>query len=215
MFSHRERQRVAEIRQGDQRNRAKRRIKTLREKKMAEKLAPEKRHSFIHNGLSLSLYLFLINLQWFGQLKPCFEFSFFRFWFCLFRWEGVRMGPDFGGSEHVHKSSTKRSFQAILLQDSVQAPRTRHQRKPSLPQCLFLNFKIFFLFLFLFWLLCMVLWVFWISLMSLNYWFWFSSQHELASPVKTDSSFWTLGNLFILFCFLCFFSNATQIAVCS
>ena len=53
------------------------------------------------------------------------------------------MGPDFGGSEHVHKSSTKRSFQAILLQDSVQAPRTRHQRKPSLPQCLFLNFKIF------------------------------------------------------------------------
>ena len=54
------------------------------------------------------------------------------------------MGPDFGGSEHVHKSSTKRSFQAILLQDSVQAPRTRHQRKPSLPQCLFLNFKIFF-----------------------------------------------------------------------
>ena len=171
---------------------------------MAEKLAPEKRHSFIHNGLSLSLYLFLINLQWFGQLKPCFEFSFFRFWFCLFRWEGVRMGPDFGGSEHVHKSSTKRSFQAILLQDSVQAPRTRHQRKPSLPQCLFLNFKIFF-FLFLFWLLCMVLWVLWISLMSLNYWFWFSSQHELASPVKTDSSFWTLGNLFILFFFLCFF----------
>ena len=60
------------------------------------------------------------------------------------------MGPDFGGSEHVHKSSTKRSFQAILLQDSVQAPRTRHQRKPSLPQCLFLNFKIFFLFLFFF-----------------------------------------------------------------
>ena len=41
--------------------------------------------------------------------------------------------------------------------------------------------------------------------MSLNYCFWFSSQHELASPVKTDSSFWTLGNLFILFFFLCFF----------
>ena len=58
------------------------------------------------------------------------------------------MGPDFGGSEHVHKSSTKRSFQAILLQDSVQAPRTRHQRKPSLPQCLFLNFKFFFFFVF-------------------------------------------------------------------
>lgn len=56
------------------------------------------------------------------------------------------MGPDFGGSEHVHKSSTKRSFQAILLQDSVQAPRTRHQRKPSLPQCLFPNFKFVFVF---------------------------------------------------------------------
>ena len=208
MFSARERERVSEIRQGDQRNRAKGRIKTLREKKNGGEIGTRKATQ-LHPQRSLSLSLSLSH----QFTETMFRIFIFRFWFCLFRWEGVRMGPDFGGSEHVHKSSTKRSFQAILLQDSVQAPRTRHQRKPSLPQCLFLNFKIFVLFLF--WLLCMVLWVLWISLMSLNYWFWFSSQHELASPVKTDSSFWTLGNLFILFCFLCFFSNATQIAVCS
>ena len=206
MFSHRERERerVAEIRQGDQRNRAKRRNKTLREKKWRRNWH-QRSDTASSTTVSLSLSLSLshqFTVVW--QLKPCFEFSFFRFWFCLFRWEGVRMGPDFGGSEHVHKYSTKRSFQAILLQDSVQAPRTRHQRKPSLPQCLFPNFKFVFVFV---WLVCLVLWVLWISLMSLNYWFWFwfSSQHELASPVKTDSSFWTLGNLFILFCFLCFF----------
>ena len=58
MFSHRERERerVAEIRQGDQRNRAKGRIKTLREKKNGGEIGTRKATQ-LHPQRSLSLSL--------------------------------------------------------------------------------------------------------------------------------------------------------------
>ena len=58
MFSHTERERVAEIRQGDQRNRAKGRIKTLREKKNGGEIGTRKATQ-LHPQRSLSLSLSL------------------------------------------------------------------------------------------------------------------------------------------------------------
>ena len=61
---------------------------------MAEKLAPEKRHSFLHNGFSLSL----INLKWFRLISvsatetvfSIFHFDFWDFFFSgekVFEWD--------------------------------------------------------------------------------------------------------------------------------
>lgn len=81
---------------------------------MAEKLAPEKRHSFIHNGL---LLLFDFGVS---AIENC-VWGFLNFRLICFRSEGVRVGPDSGRGEHVHRPSAKRSREAILLQGSVEA----------------------------------------------------------------------------------------------
>jgi hypothetical protein len=107
---------------------------------MAEKLAPEKRHSFIHNG---PLHLFDFGVS---AIEYC-VWGFVNFRLICFRSEGVRVGPDSGRGELVHRPSAKRSCEAILLQGSVEARRARHQGQPSVPQCLSLiSFCFWFVF---------------------------------------------------------------------
>lgn len=134
---------------------------------------------------SLILCLILVEIvQGFDSLL--FYFNFFL------RSGGVRMGSDIGGGEYVHKTSSKCSSQAILLQNSVQACRSWNQRQSSLPQCQFdcSSFILFFHSLLpscFYFFVVLHLWNMFLNSLVLQ------SQHELASPVKTDSSFWTLG----------------------
>lgn len=63
-----------------------------------------------------------------------------------FRSKSVRMGSNFRWGQYLHQSSSKCSFQAILLYDSVQAYWTWYQRQSSISQCnpIFLFAFIFF-----------------------------------------------------------------------
>ncbi|XP_035540997.1 nudC domain-containing protein 2-like [Juglans regia] len=106
---------------------------------MAEKLAPEKRHSFIHNPLSLCLFNLLKVFEWDQTLD---EVNLY-----------VNLPPD------VHPKR---------LYCKIQWKHVEHQGQP------FVTFVDV------------------LELLGLM------SQHELTCPVKTDSSFWTLGFLDIL-----------------
>ena len=107
------------------------------------------------------------------------------------RAEGFRMGPDAGGGEHVHRAPQERAHQADSLPDPGRPRRGRHPRQPALPQRSWfalssnsiplkfvLNIEFF------------------LDILSVPLRFLIYGlilQHDLMLPVKTDSSFWTIG----------------------
>ena len=103
------------------------------------------------------------------------------------RAEGVRVGPDAGGGEYVHRAPQGRAHQAISLHHPGQPRWGRHPRQPTIPQRLCSYSR----------LPCDSVPLgsqdFLASGWGLNIFFWVILQHDLTHPVKTDSSFWTIG----------------------
>jgi hypothetical protein len=145
--------------------------KTL--EKMADKLAPEKRHIFLHNGT----FPF--------PLSPIFQF---RFVFLqtnpfvdlgqkVFEWDQtldevniyINLPPNVNSKQFYCKIQSKHIELGIKGN-----PPFLNVTLISFPFCFLPQFNI------------IVAHVFVIFVQ-------FDSQHDLTSPVKTDSSFWTLG----------------------
>ena len=162
---------------------------------MSEKLAPEKRHTFMHNG-ELPPQSHLPRSASFRAAPTRSDLGFDPHAPAMSRAEGVRVGPDTGGGEHVHWAPQGCAHQALPLHHPGGTRGGWHPWQPVIPQRQCFSSISHWDSVSLDYLLIDV------SFSPLNFvacgwgfmpFFWVLLQHDMAHPVKTDSSFWTIG----------------------
>lgn len=157
---------------------------------MAEKLAPEKRHNFVHNGKrgkkkKEKERIFIKNpiFRILGFLGLWIEFYLIFFFFGIFAGQKVFEWDQTLDEVNIYIDLPPK-VPKNLFHAKIQSQHLEVGIKGNPPYLNVCIDEIWFLIFLFWWSLKIIYWI--VDLID---------QHDLAAAVKTDSSFWTIGNV--------------------